>query len=249
MSVLPVDIVYSIAESIGIQDHDVANVLIEDTEYRLREIIHVRALMLNSLQESVKYMRHSNRRKLNPSDLNSALSVKNTQPLYGYTHPIQFKQALVGNQPLYYLEDAEIDLEELVNRPLPPVPLEVTFTGTITIVYLIPLAHWLAIEGVQPRIVQNPTSSERMASQDKLTDSTPTEKAKVLSKDPLVKEVLTKELNQYFEKITNYVTSESKALQVMAVESLSSDPGIQALMPYFAKFINDSVFLAQINAI
>ncbi|KAI8899512.1 hypothetical protein BC833DRAFT_585615 [Globomyces pollinis-pini] len=223
MSVLPVDIVYSIAESIGVTlRQDVANVLIEDTEYRLREIIH----------ESVKYMRHSNRRKLNPSDLNSALSVKNTQPLYGYTHPIQFKQVLVGNQPLYYLEDAEIDLEELVNRPLPPVPLEVTFT-----------AHWLAIEGVQPRIVQNPTSSERMASQDKLTDSTPTEKAKVLSKDPLVKEVLTKELNQYFEKITNYVTSESKALQVMAVESLSSDPGIQALMPYFAKFINDSIIV------
>lgn len=44
------------------------------------------------------------------------------------------------------MEDEELDLEEIVNGPLPPVPLDVTYT-----------AHWLAIDGVQPAIIQNPS--------------------------------------------------------------------------------------------
>lgn len=38
-----------------------------------------------------------------------------------------------------------IDLEALVNADLPKLPVDVTFT-----------THWLAIEGVQPEIPQNP---------------------------------------------------------------------------------------------
>lgn len=47
---------------------------------------------------------------------------------------------------LYYAEDDEVDCSELINMPLPPIPLEVSYT-----------AHWLAIEGVQPAIPQNPS--------------------------------------------------------------------------------------------
>jgi transcription initiation factor TFIID subunit 6 len=42
MSIFPKELVHNIAESIGITVKDeVANLLIQDTEYRLREIIHV----------------------------------------------------------------------------------------------------------------------------------------------------------------------------------------------------------------
>lgn len=65
-----------------------------------------------------------------------------------FDHSFKATQIPGTNTDLHYLDDAELDLEELVNRPLPAVPLEVTFT-----------AHWLAVEGVQPKIVQNPTST------------------------------------------------------------------------------------------
>jgi TATA box binding protein associated factor (TAF) len=57
MSIFPKETIVSIAESLGIPLNDeVAQTLLQDAEYRLREIIH----------ESVKFMRHSHRTKLTP---------------------------------------------------------------------------------------------------------------------------------------------------------------------------------------
>jgi hypothetical protein len=58
---------------------------------------------------------------------------------------------------------------------------------------------------------------------------------------PLVKQVLTVQLQVYFEKITNAIQSTEKQVQDLAIESLSGDPGIQALMPYFVIFLSDQV--------
>ena len=38
--------------------------------------------------------------------------------------------SLGPGQPLYYVEDEEVDFEKLINAPLPKVPREITFTGT-----------------------------------------------------------------------------------------------------------------------
>jgi hypothetical protein len=32
-------------------------------------------------------------------------------------------------QPLFYIEDEEVDFEKLINAPLPKVPRDMTFTG------------------------------------------------------------------------------------------------------------------------
>ncbi|KAJ3322748.1 hypothetical protein HDV06_002799 [Boothiomyces sp. JEL0866] len=211
MSIFPKETVQSIAESIGITVNDqIASTLMQDTEYRLRQIV----------VESVKFMKHSNRKKLIPSDINSALSLKNVQPLYGYNNQSNFKTTVHQSQNLYYLEDAEIDLEELVNKPLPPVPLDITWT-----------CHWLAIEGVQPKIVQNPTNIEIVKPQQE-------QKAEV-KVETTTKQILTLELQLYYEKITESILVQE--LQHLALESISSDPGIQALLPYFVTFISDTI--------
>jgi transcription initiation factor TFIID subunit 6 len=57
----------------------------------------------------------------------------------------------------------------------------------------------------------------------------------------LVKHVLTKELQMYYEKITDSVLSSSRELSNLAVESVSKDPGIQPLLPYFTQFITEKV--------
>jgi transcription initiation factor TFIID subunit 6 len=49
---------------------------------------------------------------LTPQDINSALYVKNIQPLYGYNHKPEFRH----QNGIYYLEDYEMDIEEIINR-------------------------------------------------------------------------------------------------------------------------------------
>jgi len=69
--------------------------------------------------------------------------------MYGLNSKEELRFQPVVGQDIYYADDEELSLDDLINTPLPPVPLDVTFTG-----------HWLAIEGVQPAIPQNPSPQE-----------------------------------------------------------------------------------------
>ena len=51
---------------------------------------------------------------------------------------------------IYYVPDEEIDLEEYLEKPLPKIPLKPYIQS-----------HWLAIEGVQPPIQQNPVFNRK----------------------------------------------------------------------------------------
>ncbi|RKO87925.1 TATA box binding protein associated factor-domain-containing protein, partial [Blyttiomyces helicus] len=109
-----------IAESLGIHLKDeVASNLVQDVEYRLREIIH----------EATKFMRHSKRQKLTSDDINSALRVRNVEPLYGFTSGAASRFNIIQNQRIFYVDDQEYDLDDIIYGPLPPVPLDVTYTG------------------------------------------------------------------------------------------------------------------------
>ncbi|KAI8970519.1 hypothetical protein BDB01DRAFT_731727 [Pilobolus umbonatus] len=181
-------------------------------------------------------MRHSKRSKLTVDDINAALRVKNVEPLYGYSRgePHQFRKTTINNNDIYFDEDEEVDFDTILNKPLPKIPLDVTFT-----------AHWLAIEGIQPAIPQNPTPSDAKA--ELLTKRTKTHgSSNGITTDqvkvkPLVKHVLSKELQMYFERITEAVLSEDERLQSQAFESLRLDPGLHQLLPYFVQHIHKKV--------
>jgi len=85
MSILPKETIEVIAQSIGISNlsPDVAQALAPDVEYRLREI----------MQEAIKCMRHSKRTILTTEDVNSALRLRNVEPVYGFASgdPLRFK--------------------------------------------------------------------------------------------------------------------------------------------------------------
>ncbi|KAJ3347625.1 hypothetical protein HDU83_001937 [Entophlyctis luteolus] len=264
MSVFPVDTVSAIADSVGVSlaDAPVAEALLADAEYRMREVVF----------DARKFMRHARRSKLLPEDFNAALAVRNVQPIYGYSStdtPAVFKSTIHANTRIYYLDDQEIDLDQIINAPLPPVPLDVAFT-----------AHWLAIEGVQPAIVQNPTAagtkfdclcgsshehadiknaaaeaaqnlSKSIASL--ATDgnsSTQIQPVAVSSSNPdqatvngevLVKNVLSKELQLYHDKIVESVLDADAKVSALAIDSLEKDPGIQPLLPYFVQFMTQRI--------
>ncbi|CDR40118.1 CYFA0S04e03972g1_1 [Cyberlindnera fabianii] len=247
----PIDTVKDVADSLGLTDlnDEASRNLAMDVEYRIHEI----------LEQAVKFMRHSKRRTLTTTDIEKALKVLNVEPLYGYdvARPLNFKEALVGNgQTLYYIDNEEVDFEKLVNQPLPKVPRSATFT-----------AHWLAIEGVQPAIPQNPLESEirqmlpaqRGAISHILTENststssnanTATGTTNALTKDtevkPQVKHVLSKELQVYFNKVVQALTNqddteEAYHLRQAALSSLRSDPGLHQLVPYFIQFISEQI--------
>jgi transcription initiation factor TFIID subunit 6 len=66
-----------------------------------------------------------------------ALGVKNCEKIYGYSmDPGAFKIANgINGDKIHYLDDQEIDLEELIHRPLPAVPHDVSFTGKLCNLY------------------------------------------------------------------------------------------------------------------
>lgn len=234
MSVWPTTNIVDVSESVGISNlsQNVSSKLAQDVEYRLNQII----------LEAIKFMRHSKRTHLTVSDISYALRVLDVEPLYGYdtNRKVKFGAASLGpGQPVYYLDEEEVDFEKLINAPLPRVPREVSIT-----------AHWMAIEGVQPAIPQNPSQVEAgRQGADPTKGSTVAHSTaavagmqdKVTVK-PLVKHILSKELQLYFEKVCAAVLDENNDnLRNAALSSLRHDSGLHQLLPYFVQFIGEKV--------
>lgn len=232
----PTDTFKDVSEALGITNlpEEVSKTLAMDVEYRLHEVI----------EQAMKFMKHSKRSTLTTSDISHALRVLNVEPLYGYetARPLNYREALVGpGQTLYYIDDEdEVDFEQIINQPLPKVPREVSFT-----------AHWLAIEGVQPAIPQNPQSSEIKAIPAQLRGSQVSNSVAAMANEaeikPLVRHVISRELQLYFDTVVGAVLPSSESddqaqiRREAALQSLRSDPGLHQLTPYFVQFAQEKI--------
>ncbi|KAG5461804.1 MAG: hypothetical protein BJ554DRAFT_5951 [Olpidium bornovanus] len=58
---------------------------------------------------------------------------------------------------------------------------------------------------------------------------------------PLVKHVLSKELQLYYERVSQAVLSRDDILRGFALTSLSQDPGLHQLVPYFVQFVAEKI--------
>ena len=116
--------VRDVAESVGIPqlNDDALRCLSQDVEYRIGQLI----------VEALRFMRAASRTTLTVQDVSLALKVLDVEPLYGYdsTRPLRYGEASLGpGQPLFYIDDEEVDFEKLINAPLPKVPRDMSFTG------------------------------------------------------------------------------------------------------------------------
>ncbi|KYR01993.1 TATA-binding protein-associated-factor [Tieghemostelium lacteum] len=270
MSVLPNETIKIIGETAGIANisDEIASQLASDVEYRIREIA----------QEAIKFMKHSKRETMTTDDINNALRLRNIDMLYGYNSSsnevMRFSKTHTPTQAIYFINDKELSFRDVIQQPLPKCPREPTLK-----------AHWLAIEGSQPLIPQNPSPYEKEeyfknllsknknkkqnidnnnnisgggggsggggsgtstdSTNKKIDNSVPgiqslTSTATVVAK-PTVKHILSKEIQMYYEKITNSMKSDNKELFEASIQSLKTDSSLHQLLPYFTNFISTQV--------
>ena len=248
---LSVDSIKIMGESIGITtlNDDAATRLAEDLEYRLKEVI----------QDAIKFMRHSKRRRLTCADIDQALRVKNIEPLYGFdcTDYIPFRHTSGGGKDIYFPDEKEVNLVDLVSSPLPRLPSDISLRS-----------HWLCVEGVQPTIPENPPP---LSLEDQKAEALASTLPPVQANDPIAhaKEIrfekkgkkkedpesvewsrlkplqahaLSLEQQLYYKEITDAcvgLTSESRCQE--ALSSLTADPGLYQLLPQFMSFITEGV--------
>jgi len=187
------------------------------------------------VQDASKYMYHGKRSKLTMEDVNSALKDHGFDPMFGYqpTDPLNFR--LVPNTSIFYSPVEEIDLEKELHEAPPKAPQPITITS-----------HWLVLDGVQPAIPENPTPAEKLRNQPEpeSTAFTPTLRKELQDEaeiKPLAKHILTKELQIYHDNIISDLLSNDPIKIEAALKSLSSDAGIQQLLPYMIQFVAEMI--------
>ncbi|CEL62562.1 Transcription initiation factor TFIID subunit 6 OS=Schizosaccharomyces pombe (strain 972 / ATCC 24843) GN=taf6 PE=1 SV=1 [Rhizoctonia solani AG-1 IB] len=236
------DSVKDVADSLGITNlpDNVAAALASDVEYRLHQVI----------EEAARFTRHARRSTMSPSDIDQALRVLNIEPLYGHSsaHTPTFRRAVPQHtlsQSIYFLEDEEIDFDKALKEEVITVPPPVRYT-----------AHWLAIEGIQPLVPENPTTSAetKPAGTTQGPPSPRTRKQGVAAPTTntgattpttaaatLVKHALPRELQLYHDRLSSALISGNERKRTAALSSLRADAGLQALLPYLIRWVGETV--------
>ncbi|KAG5681567.1 hypothetical protein PVAND_010986 [Polypedilum vanderplanki] len=233
-----------IAESIGIGNlsDSAAKELSDDISYKLKQIV----------QDAQKFMNHAKRTRLSIADVDHSLKIRNIEPQYGFICKefIPFRFASGGGRELYFQEEKEVDLNDVMTSTAPKAPLEVTLR-----------AHWLCVDGIQPTIPENPPPLSKDAQiQDSVNPIKKIEKAdlKDTSGKPAIKAhklkthetVHIKQLAQhelsveqqfYYKEITEACVGADEARRAEALQSLCCDPGIHEMLPRMCTFIAEGV--------
>ncbi|XP_078486915.1 transcription initiation factor TFIID subunit 6 isoform X1 [Ciona intestinalis] len=244
-----VDTVKAIGETAGIlqlPDH-ATKYLSEETTFRLKEII----------QDAVKFCSHRKSNKLTCQDIDNTLKSKNQEPLYGFISDefIPFRFASGGGRELHFIEEKELDLNDIINGVLPKIPHDVAMK-----------AHWLAIEGVQPSVPENPVPETHFSidvlkkpevknvrtgvdalksctvpNNNPLTSAKKPESSSLVPLKARFTHELSVEQQLYYKEITEAAVGSSEARRAEALQSLATDPGLSQMLPRFSTFVSEGV--------
>ncbi|CAF4278369.1 unnamed protein product [Rotaria sp. Silwood2] len=103
------------------------------------------------LQDALKFTRKCRRTKMITDDFESAMKMRYFEPIVGFrlsNGNLPFKTTTAtgsSHREVQCIDDHELQLDQVITAPLPKVPLDISLR-----------THWLAIEGKQPTINENP---------------------------------------------------------------------------------------------
>ncbi|XP_037934422.1 transcription initiation factor TFIID subunit 6 isoform X2 [Teleopsis dalmanni] len=234
-----------IAESIGVgsMPDDAAKELAEDVSVKLKRII----------QDAAKFTRHSKRERLMMTDIDYSLKVRNIEPQYGFINNdfIPFRFASGGGRELHFIEEKEVDLNDIIQPNSIKVPLDISLRS-----------HWLVVDGIQPTVPENPPPQSKDS--QALESVNPVVKLEQgITKDTAgkpatgkihklrnvetvhVKQLATHELSVeqqlYYKEITEACVGSDEPRRGEALQSLASDPGLHEMLPRMCTFIAEGV--------
>lgn len=167
--------------------------------------------MTTVVRNAITMQRHSKRprRTLHSSSVKLALAA------------LQNDGNATSNTPLVTVQTNKVDLNALLSSEIPvQPPSELGMT-----------LHWLAVEGHQTTSMYNP-SEDQESRKRKTHDSAEAHDSAVALRQ-LLPRLVSDELQLYFTRIIHTLNTDPDA----AIKRLSSDSGIQELIPFFTRYI------------
>ena len=185
------------------------------------------------------------RRRLHADDINMALQWRGSEKIYA--------TGIVGGGGVANSssrDDKKVMLQDYLKSEIkirPPQEVGLTL-------------HWLAVDGVQPNIPQNPggvggpsTANalkrkhplvHRVEDEDQEEDTAGGDGVQVTQ---LLPRLLSEELRLYFSRITGAVerggaTPTTRQQQDTALASLTQDPGLQELIPFMINYVTKNLY-------
>jgi transcription initiation factor TFIID subunit 6 len=175
------------------------------------------------IQQAAKIQKRGKGRNLTVEDINLALSLNGLEEIYGLNPP---SDSVVTSSTSNNV--GIINLLEFAKQPIPRCPLIPELS-----------LHWLAVEGCQPLIPENPLF---VADKSK-ADSTNVGGAGSLaaSIDTGRPWSLPKEMQHFFSRTTVLILAGDHTTLPTVLLALQKDVGIQDLVPYYSRFIYQQI--------
>ncbi|KAI6191856.1 TAF domain-containing protein [Aphelenchoides bicaudatus] len=230
--------VQTIAERKGIQGltSDSAGKIAGSVTSASREIIKI----------ALRFQRAGRRKHLIVEDIDAAIRFLGLTPPFGYDSAskrnYRFAGALINESDVR--DDREVELQPLLNAPLPKLPLAPVLR-----------AHWLVIDGKQPATPENPSPETNEYVMSDQMPSTSTDHnppilrflaKRVRKTTPVqIKTTMTHEVSLeqqvFFKEIIEAIMGNDESKRVEALNALQNDCGLQSLLPRFSVAIAEGV--------
>lgn len=187
------------------------------------------------LELANRLRKHKIAKVLRVNDINEALTTMSAHPLYGYKSnkvPSYRSVGILDEVEILANQDRQLPLNEIIASSLQNYPIETSFSF-----------HWLAINGIQPRIKENCSDTKTRPISSKLTSLLP-EQTKFTDQPVTVistKLMVSSELQKFYHRCIGIINKQINETEQFSpefkslIKTLTTDASLQPLLPFFLK--------------